>query len=341
MDRMPPAATCLSGLLALLLSVPGLLQGRAARESVAADSALSLRPGKVLEGEVYRLVTFIFVYDDAVSLVCGAVVIWYFAGSFEKTVGTVKHVFLTVVFAVFSALLFLGVWAAASGLLEIEDAKGFAPVAFAMLSTSIARSRMRRVLLLGFSIPVALVPWLALCLACFVPGSSLLANLCGLFLGNIYGYSYCFGIDLPESTASRLDQKFPFQLLKRIPRIQYIPGSLAERRASQSRKINPVPGSYPTQKYHSSPPPVHVGHMQHPQARPPGPLPLGTLGPTLNQPPRAFRDSHVQASFHLPAGTTSASLSGTGLWIPKGTDGSPLSHGPESSAAEICQVQVK
>uniref|UniRef100_A0A8V1API4 Peptidase S54 rhomboid domain-containing protein n=1 Tax=Gallus gallus TaxID=9031 RepID=A0A8V1API4_CHICK len=48
---------------------------------------------------VHRLVTYIFVYEDLISLTCGAVVIWYFAGSFEKNVGTVKHCFFTLVFA--------------------------------------------------------------------------------------------------------------------------------------------------------------------------------------------------------------------------------------------------
>ncbi|XP_007445482.2 rhomboid domain-containing protein 2, partial [Python bivittatus] len=185
---------------------------------------------------VYRLVTYIFIYEDVISLVCSAVIIWYFAGSFEKMMGTVKHSFLTLTFAVALALLYLVLRTVASGLLKITDAEGFTPVAFAMLAASIARSRMRRTVLFGVNFRMALVPWLLLCVAWILPSSSFLANFCGLLIGNIYGYGYCFGLDFPESTASFLDQKFPFRLLKRIPGVEYVPGSLAERRAFQNRK---------------------------------------------------------------------------------------------------------
>lgn len=46
------------------------------------------------------------------------------------------------------------------------------------------------------------------------------------------GLGYCFCLDFPESVGSKLDRVFPFTLLKRIPGLKYIPGSLAERRAS-------------------------------------------------------------------------------------------------------------
>lgn len=50
------------------------------------------------------------------------------------------------------------------------------------------------------------------------------------------GLGYCFCLDLPESVASKLDQRFPFAVLKRIPGLKYIPGSSAERRATESSK---------------------------------------------------------------------------------------------------------
>lgn len=127
--------------------------------------------------------TFIFVYEDLISLACGAVIVWYFAGSFEKNVGTVKHCFLTVAFAISSALLFLCLEAVFSQLSGVEDAKGFIPVAFAMFGVSTTRSRMRRALLFGFNVPVVLVPWIMLCMTWFIPRSSLLGNTCGLLVG--------------------------------------------------------------------------------------------------------------------------------------------------------------
>uniref|UniRef100_A0A8D0EGZ4 Rhomboid domain containing 2 n=1 Tax=Strix occidentalis caurina TaxID=311401 RepID=A0A8D0EGZ4_STROC len=184
---------------------------------------------------VHRLVTYIFVYEDLISLTCGAIIIWYFAGSFEKNVGTVKHCFLTMVFAVLSALMYLLLETVVSRVTEVEDPKGFMPVAFATLGVSTTRSRMKRTLLFGVRVPVVLVPWFMLCIAWFIPHSSLLSNLCGLLAGEAYGLGYCFCLDFPESVGSKLDRVFPFSLLKRIPGLKYIPGSLAERRAFESR----------------------------------------------------------------------------------------------------------
>ncbi|XP_054570827.1 rhomboid domain-containing protein 2 isoform X2 [Eptesicus fuscus] len=67
-----------------------------------------------------------------------------------------------------------------------------------------------------------------------------------------------------EKIALKLDQTFPFSLMRRISVFKYISGSSAERRAAQNRKLNPVPGSYPTQSSypHLSPSPL-VAQMQH------------------------------------------------------------------------------
>ncbi|XP_041606378.1 rhomboid domain-containing protein 2 isoform X3 [Vulpes lagopus] len=67
-----------------------------------------------------------------------------------------------------------------------------------------------------------------------------------------------------ERVALKLDQKFPFSLMRRISVFKYISGSSAERRAAHGRKLNPVPGSYPTQSGHPHLSPNHpVAQMQH------------------------------------------------------------------------------
>lgn len=134
---------------------------------------------------VYRLVTYIFVYENPVSLLCGAIIIWRFAGNFERTVGTVRHCFFTVIFALISAIIYLS-FEAVSSLLklgEVEDARGFTPVAFAMLGVSVVRSRMRKALVFGMVVPSILVPWLLLCASWFIPQTSFLSNVCGLGVG--------------------------------------------------------------------------------------------------------------------------------------------------------------
>lgn len=50
------------------------------------------------------------------------------------------------------------------------------------------------------------------------------------------GLGYCFCLDFPESVGTKLDRVLPFSLIKRIPGLKYIPGSLAERRAFESSK---------------------------------------------------------------------------------------------------------
>lgn len=134
---------------------------------------------------VYRLVTYIFVYENPVSLLCGAIIIWRFAGNFERTVGTVRHCFFTLIFTVFSAIIYLSFESVSSlsKLGEVEDARGFTPVAFAMLGVTSVRSRMRRALVFGVVVPSVLVPWLLLCASWLIPQTSFLSNVSGLLIG--------------------------------------------------------------------------------------------------------------------------------------------------------------
>nr|KAF6366980.1 rhomboid domain containing 2 [Pipistrellus kuhlii] len=66
-----------------------------------------------------------------------------------------------------------------------------------------------------------------------------------------------------ERKALKLDKEFPFYLMRKITTFKYISSSSAERRAAQNRKLNPVPGSYPTQRScpHMFPVPL-VAHLQ-------------------------------------------------------------------------------
>ncbi|KAM8778686.1 rhomboid domain-containing protein 2 [Rhynchonycteris naso] len=257
-----PPATFFTALLSLVVSGPRLFL----LQQPLPPSGLSLRSDCLRNWQVYRLVTYIFVYENPVSLLCGAIIIWRFGGNFERTVGTVRHCFFTVIFALFSAIIFLSFEAVSSlsKLGEVEDARGFTPVAFAMLGVNAVRSRMRRALVFGIVVPSMLVPWLLLCASWLIPQTSFLSNVCGLGIGLAYGLTYCYSLDLPEQVAMKLDQKFPFSLMRRIPIFKYISGSSAERRAAQSRKLNPVPGSYPTQSGHPHLSPSHpVAQMQH------------------------------------------------------------------------------
>ncbi|XP_074201985.1 rhomboid domain-containing protein 2 isoform X2 [Camelus bactrianus] len=100
------------------------------------------------------------------------------------------------------------------------------------------------------------------------------------------GLTYCYSIDLPEQVALKLDQKFPFSLMRRISMFKYISGSSAERRAAHSRKLNPVPGSYPTQSGHPHLSPNHpVAQMQHASGQKALSWPASTPGHMPSLPP--------------------------------------------------------
>ncbi|XP_025778963.1 rhomboid domain-containing protein 2 isoform X2 [Puma concolor] len=100
------------------------------------------------------------------------------------------------------------------------------------------------------------------------------------------GLTYCYSIDLSERVALKLDQKFPFSLMRRISVFKYISGSSAERRAAHSRKLNPVPGSYPTQSGHPHLSPSHpVAQMQHASGQKLAPWPACTPGHMPSLPP--------------------------------------------------------
>jgi rhomboid domain-containing protein 2 len=86
--------------------------------------------------------------------------------------------------------------------------------------------------------------------------------------------------------ALKLDQKFPFSLMRRIPLFKYISGSAAERRAAQSRKLNPAPGSYPTQSCHPHLSPSYpVTQMQHASGQKLASWPACAPGHTPSLPP--------------------------------------------------------
>nr|AAG09733.1 NPD007 [Homo sapiens] len=194
-----PSATFFTALLSLLVSGPRLFL----LQQPLAPSGLTLKSEALRNWQVYRLVTYIFVYENPISLLCGAIIIWRFAGNFERTVGTVRHCFFTVIFAIFSAIIFLSFEAVSSlsKLGEVEDARGFTPVAFAMLGVTTVRSRMRRALVFGMVVPSVLVPWLLLGASWLIPQTSFLSNVCGLSIGLAYAHLLLFHRPLRASGA--------------------------------------------------------------------------------------------------------------------------------------------
>ncbi|MBN3271199.1 RHBD2 protein, partial [Polyodon spathula] len=200
---------------------------------------------------------------DLPSLVCNIAILWYFGSELEKSVGTVKYCYLFVVFSVASGLLCLLLDYIVYGVEGSGVISGFTSVVFAMIGMSSTRSRMRRALLFGVSVPTVLAPWVLLLIAFVVPGTAFLCNVSGIVVGEIYGVGLCFILDLSESRASIVDKKLPFKLLRKLRGALYVPASVTERRTTLLKKYNPPPGSYPTQAYV----PVQDAQNQDPYSR--------------------------------------------------------------------------
>ncbi|XP_060238193.1 rhomboid domain-containing protein 2 isoform X3 [Meriones unguiculatus] len=182
-----------------------------------------------------------------------------------------------------------------------------------MLGVTSVRSRMRRALVFGVVVPSVLVPWLLLGASWLIPQTSFLSNVSGLLIGLSYGLTYCYSLDLSERVALKLDQKFPFSIMRRIPLFKYISGSSAERRAAQSRKLNPAPGSYPTQSCHPHVTPSHpVTQMQHANGQKLASWPPGYM-PSLPPYQPASGLCSMQNHFGPNPGTTSVFPASAGI----------------------------
>ncbi|XP_004620938.2 rhomboid domain-containing protein 2 [Sorex araneus] len=292
-----PSATFFTALVSLVVSGPRLLL----MSRPLAPSNLSLKNEALRNWQVYRLVTYIFVYENPVSLFFGAVIILRFAGNFERSVGTVRHCFFTVAFTLMTAVIFLSCEAVFSlvQLGELQAAIGFSPVAFAMMGVTSVRSRMRRAVVLGVFVPTVLIPWLLLCACALIPQTSFVCNFCGLCVGIAYGISYCYSIDVSERMALKLDRKFPFCLMRKLSMVKYISSSSAERSADNCRRFSPPPGSYPTQSSCSNAPlgcPLQAQHASGAKAAPPqDPVPRSM--PSLPPYQPASSPSYVQNYF--------------------------------------------
>ncbi|KAM5179564.1 rhomboid domain-containing protein 2 [Mantella aurantiaca] len=267
--HLSPGST-LTILLSLAISAPALIR-RARGENVG--SKLDLE-GEVLERMAgHRLITYIYFNEDLPTIICSILLIWYFGGGFEENIGTVKFCFLTPLFAVCIGVLYLGVITTGFNPQADVSVQGFAAVTFSMTSIFTMRTSLRRLILCGVLVPVKVMPVLFLVLALFLPHAPVLSNVIGILVGAMYGLGGCFFLDPSESLLSRIDQMLPFRVLKNIPLWKYIPATLAERSASQHKKLNPPPGSYPTQQYYTPPEGLQDAYSPYHHARAPGTWP--------------------------------------------------------------------
>ncbi|KAM9321219.1 rhomboid domain-containing protein 2 [Gastrophryne carolinensis] len=284
---LTPAST-LTMLLSAAISGPALI--RKARGDIVLTE-LDLEAGVLEKIQVHRLLTYLYFHEDLPTLASSCFLIWYFGGGFEENIGTLKFFFLTPLFAVCIGLLYLSLISVGIDPQPDITVQGFTAVAFTMITIFIMHTNLRRFMFCGFMLPVKVMPVVFLIVALLLPHSTVLCNVCGILVGAVYGLGGCFFLDPPELLLSRLDQMLPFRILKLITVWRYIPATLAERNASQNRKINPPPGSYPTQQYYTPQPDLQDIYSPYHNTRskgtwPPAGVsnyPLGASPAPLNQ----------------------------------------------------------
>ncbi|KAJ8342850.1 hypothetical protein SKAU_G00327780 [Synaphobranchus kaupii] len=209
----------------------------------------SLGTSVVVNGHVHKLLTYSFFHKDATQLLLSAGVLVPFCSSLEKGVGTVRFTYLLLLLSAWTglmhALLELLLFSAA----ERSHVQGFIPVSLALLGMATVHSPMRKAVLLGVSVPTAVLPWILLLFTLIIPDTVFFCNAIAIIVGEIYGMGWFSLLDMSEARASVLDKKMPFRLLRMLVGALYIPASIEERRKILHQPCAPVPGSYPVQAY--------------------------------------------------------------------------------------------
>uniref|UniRef100_V9KJR7 Rhomboid domain-containing protein 3-like protein n=1 Tax=Callorhinchus milii TaxID=7868 RepID=V9KJR7_CALMI len=184
-SRVPAASAC-------FLSVIGLLWAARAQE------ALSLTlSGVVSHRQVYRLLGYCFSHGNLLTLLINLSLIVLLSSRLEQQLGTVRFLYLSVLFALLSAFFYLLL----DKLLSLEGtaARGFTTVQFAMVTLGCHSSEVKRIRIVA-GIKATALPWILLAASyLFIPDSSAPLHACGVIVGLAYSYRFFFFLELPET----------------------------------------------------------------------------------------------------------------------------------------------
>ncbi|XP_067862002.1 rhomboid domain-containing protein 3 isoform X2 [Heptranchias perlo] len=214
---------------------------------IRAEEALSLAPGGVLaHRQVYRLLSYCFSHGNILTLLINVTLLVVLSSRLEQQLGTIRYLYLSVLFAVLSALLYLLL----GKLLNLEETPvcGFTTVQFAMVTLSCRSSEMKRTVIVA-GISTAAVPWILLPVAYLViPGSSILLHICGVIVGLMYSYGFFFCLELSDSVIESVERLAICRFLQHSSWIPFIfsPAQYHLPVRSNIERFHPVPEAYQT-----------------------------------------------------------------------------------------------
>ncbi|XP_067910998.1 rhomboid domain-containing protein 3 isoform X2 [Heterodontus francisci] len=169
---------------------------------------------------VYRLLSYCFSHGNIFALLVNVTLLVVLSSHLEQQLGTIRYLYLAILFALLSALLYLLL----GKLLSLDETPvcGFTTIQFAMVTLSCCSSEMKRTVTIA-GIRTAAVPWILLPIAYLViPGSSVLLHICGVIIGLIYSYRFLFCLELPNSVIESVERLAICRFLQFNSRIPFI-----------------------------------------------------------------------------------------------------------------------
>lgn len=213
------------------------------------QGTLSIGSSVFQSGQVHSLLLYPFYHQTVAQLLLNLAALLLLCGSREKSVGTVRFLYLFLLLSSTTGLLY-----SVLDFLQDEDmqthAEGLLPVTLACVALTTMQTKMTKGFLCGVSFPSVALPWvlLMICTA-LIPRNVLLCNVIAILIGWVFGKGWFSLVDMSEARAAVLEKTAPFRLLKSISGGTFIPASTEERRKTLLPQINPTPGSYPVQAY--------------------------------------------------------------------------------------------
>uniref|UniRef100_UPI00398F6673 rhomboid domain-containing protein 3 isoform X2 n=1 Tax=Pristiophorus japonicus TaxID=55135 RepID=UPI00398F6673 len=195
---------------------------------------------------VYRLLGYCFSHGNIFTLLVNVALLVVLGSRLEQRLGTIRYLYLSVLFAVLSALLYLLL----VKLLSFDETPvcGFTTVQFAMVTLSCRSSEMKRTVTVA-GISTAAVPWILLPVAYLViPGSSVLLHICGVIVGLIYSYRFFFCLELSDSVIESVERLAICRFLQLSSWIPFIfsPVQYQLPVRSNIERFHPIPEVYQT-----------------------------------------------------------------------------------------------